>query len=436
MGILLPQDKLWTPAGWAERYFFVDCLNHLDEAPLLSERTQRAVQGQVFTLDLRKADVPELLEMKRLAGYVLEDSLRGDANRWNEPRYFEAYVERVGELSHALDELLVPSALRPEVLFTWEEYQAFVTYVGSLRFQHEFATSTRKFGEAADLARRILLELPPLYRTKLPTYLLARCPICRASVTEPIDTFSLSGIGWWISEPRGFGWFGRPLKGVHEMLRPLATSCLPEPGYRAGCEHAQAVIYGVQLNSILPDDLKSVGMVVIGSERPGVLRPFMEREGSRAVVHTLPVGRLDEAQWRPRYTAHFVTYFSPDPGAFRQSLASRDWYSTDFVWPYVELDYDLTAWLEAGKLFWLGREEEGDPLLQKPAEEFPYAGMDGLTGRWAVHASGLKLLPPLSGSALYNPAHLALKAIKPEQEAALSQRGLKSFWPQRGMNER
>ncbi len=80
--------------------------------------------------------------------------------------------------------------------------------------------------------------------------------------------------------------------------------------------------YGVNLRRIIPDEVVMPGYVVIGSERPGVLRPFMERDGSYAVIRALPVGRLDDAAWKPHYTAYFVSYFNEDANAFAASIAT------------------------------------------------------------------------------------------------------------------
>lgn len=317
--------------------------------------------------------------------------------------------------------------LEPGKLFTFAEYKAFVKATSLLKREHSLATGARDFGEAGRLVSLLLKTLPPIYVSKLPTYLLARCPICGGQVSEPIDTFSLSGIGWWISESRGFGWFGRPIQRVSDVFRPLMAKRFPEPSYKAECEHVRAVCYGVNLNSIIPDDIKPASRVIIGSERPGLLVPFMERERSLAAIHTLPVGRLDDVTWQPRYTAYFVTYYSEDTDVYLKSLAPRDPYDNQkFFWPYELMDYDLEKWVRAGKLFWLGPEADDFPLCQEPLEAFPYAGMDGVVGRWAANRKkGAALLPDMNAAHLDNPRHPFYCRVRAAEEKALSERGFK-----------
>jgi hypothetical protein len=316
--------------------------------------------------------------------------------------------------------------IKPEPTFTFETYKAFIDKVSILRRKHDAATGSRNFEMARDLTREIMIELPLSYGARLPEYTLALCPICGGRVTERIDTFSLAGAGWWISEPRGFGWFGRRLQMVYETLYPLAYKRFTEPSYEAECVHAQAVHYGVNLNSIIPDDVEQARYVVIGSERPGVLRPFMEREESSAVVHALPVGRLDDEEWQPRYTAYFVTYFSRDVGAFQQSLLPKKWYDEKFLWPYEWMDYDLNAWVVAGKMYWMAKEAEEPCLQNEPVEAFPYGNVEGLTGRWAVNLSkGASLLPPIQGVDLYNPMRRGFRVVEAEEKEALQRRNFR-----------
>lgn len=312
------------------------------------------------------------------------------------------------------------SAFQPDAPFTFEDYKIFVEQHDRLIARAKY-TYPRDFSpEYVKLRSRIYFGLPPIYRSKLPVYLLARCPLCGSPVSESVDTFSLAGVGWWLNGPDGFGWFGRsPQVGAYTLR-------CPEPSYQARCDHVRALVYGVNLNGIFPDDARPRTYVVIGSERPGVLRPFMEQADSYAVIHTLPVGRLDDEEWRPRYTVYFVTYFSADVTAYRRSL-TQDPLASGFCWPYDLLDYDLSPWLRAGKLFWLGAEAEDYPLLQEPVAEFPYGNLDGLTGRWAIYGLEMRLLPNemTVGELMHSSPkrQVAFQRLKPIQEEALKKRG-------------
>ena len=39
-------------------------------------------------------------------------------------------------------------------------------------------------------------KLTHAYKNQLPIHLIARCPICGEALEEPLDTYSLNGIGW------------------------------------------------------------------------------------------------------------------------------------------------------------------------------------------------------------------------------------------------
>jgi hypothetical protein len=192
---------------------------------------------------------------------------------------------------------------------------------------------------------------------------------------EAVDTFSMAGPGWWREEPLGFGWYGLLPKpgGPHNFKT--------QPSYHAPCGHVQALTYGICLNGIHPDDVRHRHRVYIGSERPGLAGSFLEERGNYAVLHTLPVGRLDDEVWQPRYTVYFVTYFKESLGGVkRMTFPPQAGNPPCFNWRYGQWDYDLRAWLRRGKLFWLGPEAEGYPLRQKPMRDFPYDGLDGLRG--------------------------------------------------------
>ena len=342
-------------------------------------------------------------------------------------RAFQQHREKEDEKEQAL--LHVDS--EPDEPFTFESYKTFVSQVESMATRYRTPLGNVSVG---NVPKRLAVELPPLYQSNLPVYVLARCPICGGRVSEPVDTFSLSGLGWWLSESSGFGWLGRRISQARN-LKALIAPREGGPSYRAECEHARAVTYGVNLHGIIPDDVQMTEYIVIGSGRPGVLRPFMERAGSYAVVHALPVGRLDDVAWQPRYTAYFVCYFAEEAGAFEESLAPQDWYGDKFVWPYDQMDYDLVPWLEKGKLFWIGPEGEGYPLQQGPVGEFPYGNVEGLVGRWMVsREKGAKLLPQVSGHPLYSQSHIGFRQVKPIEEEALRQRGFRSI--KRGQVER
>jgi hypothetical protein len=290
------------------------------------------------------------------------------------------------------------------------EYDLLTTKRGRLIFANK--------GVPTELSQQLFYKLPAEYRSKLPNYLLACCPICGAKVKEPVDTYSLRGIGWHYNGPTGFGWFGRQPKHAGGVGRLSAFPRLPMPSYQTNCSHVKAVMYGVNFNGILPDDVAR-RHVETGSERPGVLKSFIAQDRCYAVVHSLPVGRFDDAEWQPRYTVYFVTCFSEDYLAYSRALAPQKSTDQDFCWPYDRMDYDLVPWVEAGKLFWLDPQDPTLPLCGNSVDTFPYGHVVGLEGRWRISKRRLELMPLDWGG-----WHLAERLPRNKQRLALQKAAL------------
>jgi hypothetical protein len=101
--------------------------------------------------------------------------------------------------------------------------------------------------------------------------------------------------------------------------------------------------------------------------------PLVARHTS-AVIHALPVGRLDDGEPNHRYTAYYVTYFAGDDTNLR---TEEMWVYTDTGEPAtgaVQCDRDVIKWVKAGRLFWLNPDDPGQ-LVRGPVEAFPYANV-------------------------------------------------------------
>jgi hypothetical protein len=107
-------------------------------------------------------------------------------------------------------------------------------------------------------------------------------------------------------------------------------------------------------------------------------------------------------------------------------LLPKKWYDEKFLWPYEWMDYDLNAWVVAGKMYWMAKEAEEPCLQNEPVEAFPYGNVEGLTGRWAVNLSkGASLLPPIQGVDLYNPMRRGFRVVEAEEKEALQRRNFR-----------
>lgn len=256
-------------------------------------------------------------------------------------------------------------------LFTAPEYKQFLWHYSALE-------KSEKLHEFLEKVESLCHE----YRSRLPVYLLARCPICGGRVYEPIDTYSLNGIGWR-SPNRGFGWFGTV--PVPSLQRTIPQS---DVSYDAECDHAKIVSVMVNLNGVQPDDVTQE--VWIGSERPFVISPVLNLEHTYAVIHALSIGRFDESEPQSHYTAYFVTYFTDvdrqlfdkvmQPAHEEYSLILIDW-----------ADYDLMKWVKRGKLYWLDKNDPDLPLRNRPIDDFPYGAVKGGEGIWVIRNGRMEL---------------------------------------------
>ncbi|MBE9607905.1 hypothetical protein [Chitinilyticum piscinae] len=233
---------------------------------------------------------------------------------------------------------------------------------------------------------RLAQGIPQEYQQLCPEYLLARCPLCGALLQERIDTYSLAGMGWWRMPPDGTGWMGRYFGGDGRALCPPGQ--VAPYSYRAGCAHVQGVMYGVNLQGVLPDDVPQVHELPLGAAVPHLHRPFMALAGSRAVLRTLAIGRLDRPG-RPYYTVWLASYFHPEAGALAATLAPQDSEHRLFRWPYADAAYDLGPWLASGQVFWL--DEVGELHDHGPV-------LAGWQGNWVRERGQFFRLPDAGGS--------------------------------------
>lgn len=308
---------------------------------------------------------------------------------------------------------------QPKVPFNWASYQELHKKESVLlTTRSHFSVSRDPNPVPFTLNHQIHEEIPTLYRSKLPIYHLADCPICGGKVREAIDTFSVTGIGWRNDESTGHGWFGRHWMDVDgEGKRPL-------PSYKSDCSCVQGVTYGINFSGKLPDDV--TGFVLTGSERPGLFAPFMEHSGGCAVIRTLPIGgnwrgtTISKQSsnflpaWEAKYKAWFITYFNADPAVYTQCFGDNLPDSPNFYWPYDQMDYDLQPWVERGKL-----------LIHPDSDVADVLSLQGLAGRWSVKARKFHLLPvPLPLKKAIKPSYKYSVPTKELEEEMLQERAM------------
>jgi hypothetical protein len=234
---------------------------------------------------------------------------------------------------------------QPADVFTFESYKRFLT------------EALASYGKPGGFERD--LKTLASYRARLPICLLARCPVCGREIVEPVDVFSLNGFGWGDAN-NGLGW-------SHSM------------GVRAKefdyCAHVKIISYFLNLNGLAPDDLMPGKSIAAGPEIPSVMRVPMRSEKTKIVMHRLPLGRFDDADWQPRYSLYFLSYFTDDAQAF--AAATADWGLHYGMAEYDDVDYDLAAWANRKRLLWLKPDDSTRPLANIEQAPFPYAPING-----------------------------------------------------------
>lgn len=139
------------------------------------------------------------------------------------------------------------------------------------------------------------------------------------------------------------------------------------------------------MNGVLTSEEPEVPFIT-----PGLLPDDME---TYAVIHALPIGRIEGDGFIPRYTLYVLTYYAAEPDALRErrwqewtrgrkTTITHNWYAarlTDY-WEIAKEKpdvWDLTAWVGRGKLLWIDASDPTLPLRPDVAG-FPYGNVPGL----------------------------------------------------------
>jgi hypothetical protein len=201
------------------------------------------------------------------------------------------------------------------------------------------------------------------YLEGTPVVEISRNPYTGAVFSFPIDTMGLDGLWWDYDGPARR--VSRLPSGVHaftgavslrEPVENVPFLCRPGPG------------------------------------RPFVIPRILERDGVTAVVSRAPIGRHD---------AWAIVYFREDceapvprfntwgmnHAAFTSRSGGYGWYECE-TRP-EDFDYDLSPWLNSGKLLWI---EDGDEGL------FPRKGVEGCP---FIALKGEKLLQLTEGGKVW-----------------------------------
>ena len=202
----------------------------------------------------------------------------------------------------------------------------------------------------------------------IPNYITARCPLCGDTFTERMDTYSLED--WGTKHDSSFfcGW---------HLIDEGSASFEP-----VRCEHFLGVEGFINFNGLEPVELNP-SYYSGPAEVPSVVGVYLPDDPvSYAVMHSLPICRVENNKFVPRYSLFMVTYFSRDIHVIRE----RNWSNYNenmgrITHSMTDLsssrDYNLFRWVADGKLLWLDLEYDDLPLKSGPPETFPYANIQG-----------------------------------------------------------
>jgi len=212
----------------------------------------------------------------------------------------------------------------------------------------------------------------------LPYYLIARCPLCGSEYTARLDTYSLLR---WRHAVHGANIFEKEYENI-------------------GCQHFVMAHHFINLNGKVPSEVHYFENI---SEVPYVVprllvdklqsgTPDLESEdlNPQAVMHALPICRIENRQFVPSYSVYMITYYALNPAPLIAHYHKLRDYIEWFPEPVLddadrELWWDLEYWIKMKKFWWLNPNDPELPL-QNTLETFPYRNIQGIrSGRTYRH---------------------------------------------------
>jgi hypothetical protein len=247
-----------------------------------------------------------------------------------------------------------------------------------------------------------MLAVEEKMRLRLPIYVIGRCPFCGGRIWESIDTFSLNGPIWRKHTFKGVGWFG-PLDNITpEDQQKYAYFRLyhgeHRPSFEAECDHIQCLDWFVNLDGQEPLEVRSFSE---RTEVPHLVLRLMNDPGTLAVLHMLPLRRIDAQAGARPYKIFFMTYFSKDRNLMQRVLepleVSEPVQALRVLPPW---DDELVKWVKKGRLYWLNEQgnpvtrswfdTQGKPVSQSVEETFPYGNLTGYKAGFLIKDGKIK----------------------------------------------
>lgn len=240
----------------------------------------------------------------------------------------------------------------------------------------EFKVSAQKYLNIvhAREEENIVLVMDSDYWNIIPNYTVSVCPYCYTLYEEKIDTYSLR---YWQTDP--------PTGNYVYWDKPEEN--------RSYCKHLVYTQPFIHLHGIIPQTSPTelYYSMSITTEVPHVIGLLLKEEfETQAVIHSIPICRIENDTFVPRYTLYMITQYAAEPNEQKEILISEDsqgrW--TNLIPPRNDQEneewFELTAWVQRGKLSWIEPENRDVVLLSRDINKFPYAHIQGRRNPYGV----------------------------------------------------
>ena len=219
-----------------------------------------------------------------------------------------------------------------------------------------------------NIGERINIREDKDYWELLGNYIIAKCPICGQEYKEQLDTYSLRQ---WVRAANGNIIF----RSESNIER---------------CKHFIVANHFINFNRINPEvsPIELCWPTSFNSEVPHVMPMLFDEEiESYAVMHSLPICKIEDDRFVPRYTLYTLTYYTHEEHIEELKDRLRHWEPkmervellTFPISDYGEAEewWNLNQWVQQGKLFWLEPDNPELPLIKGPVGKFPYGNITG-----------------------------------------------------------
>jgi hypothetical protein len=208
------------------------------------------------------------------------------------------------------------------------------------------------------------------YWRLIPEYTYAYCPICHHQYREQADTYCLK---WW--------------EGNYQLRDALYSIAEFHPQPLSRCRHWLGITGFTNLHGQIPDELNWFKQWT--GEVPAVAPMFLPDDiESYVILHALPVCRIENNQFVPRYTIFVLTYFSQKPYEILNRIYSEESDDPEYrplVGAISKLPGpSLSEWTQRGRLGWLDVSNPDLPLRIGPNSQLPdfYQNIQGSKERF------------------------------------------------------